>query len=70
MRKTIIAISLGLTAFTVAACGGAGSSSAPLESPTLAPIESPAESMAPIESPAESMPTTESPSDTASPAAS
>ena len=63
MRKTLIAIALGLTALAGAACGGSGSgtgtgSSAPLESaPTLASpsggLESPSE-MAPSGSPASS----------------
>jgi ABC-type glycerol-3-phosphate transport system substrate-binding protein len=52
MRKTLLALALGLTALAAAACGG--SSGSPAASDILqsvAPIESPSESMAPVESP-------------------
>ena len=39
MRKTLIAIALGLTALAAAACGNSGSSAAPGAS--VAPLESP-----------------------------
>ncbi len=55
MRKTLIAIALGLTALAAAACGGTGAttapdaSAAPLESTEV--LESPSEM---LESPSES----------------
>jgi ABC-type glycerol-3-phosphate transport system substrate-binding protein len=61
MRKTLIAIVLGLTALAAAACGNSGSgssagtdtgaSAAPLESASEAPLESPSDM---LESPSES----------------
>lgn len=40
MRKTMIAIAVGLTAVVAAACGGSGASSSP---GTMAPVESPSD---------------------------
>lgn len=52
MRKTLIAIALGLTALAAAACGGSSTG-------TTAPLES----VAPMESTDTSSPALESPSD-------
>ncbi|MEO5966158.1 MAG: hypothetical protein ABIR11_11885 [Candidatus Limnocylindrales bacterium] len=54
MRKTMIAIAIGLTALAAAACGNGGSSTAPLES--VAPVASPSDM---LESPSDML---ESPS--------
>ena len=64
MRKTLIAITLGLTALAAAACGNTGASAgaesvAPLESPSEM-LESPSDA---LESPSDAL---ESPSESAS----
>lgn len=52
MRKTLVALLLGLTALAAAACGTTGTTSAPVDS--LTPIESPSDSVS-SEAPAESV---------------
>ena len=52
MRKTLLALLLGLTALAAAACGTTGSTTAPDGS--LTPIDSPSDAL-PSDAPAESM---------------
>jgi hypothetical protein len=43
MRKILVTIAIGLTAVAAAACGNGGSSTAPGDLNTLAPLESPSD---------------------------